>query len=108
MKIRKRKPLSQEKIQDIAWSKAIKERDNGCVIGVDCKGYLNAHHIVPREHRKWRWELDNGLTLCVKHHKFCIKLSAHRNAPSFLAWLHRHRPYVLALAYERSEEVWKE
>jgi predicted restriction endonuclease len=59
--------------QYIKWRKAVYKRDNyqcqwpGCKI----KKRLNAHHI-----RRWskypglRFSINNGITLCCKHHKF--------------------------------------
>jgi hypothetical protein len=67
----KRKALS-------AWSKAVRDRDQKCVI-CDRTDHLNAHHILPKENYK-EFMLDpiNGITLCPAHHKFS-KYSAHKN-----------------------------
>jgi hypothetical protein len=53
------------------WRKSVFERDNWkCKISnTDCKGILQAHHIL-----RWvdfpelRFNINNGITLCVAHH----------------------------------------
>jgi hypothetical protein len=58
-----------------------------------CKSpdHLNAHHILPKErYPHLKLELINGVSLCVRHHKFG-KLSAHTNAIWFSWWLEWHR-----------------
>lgn len=92
MKIKKTKVYNEEKLQDIAWSKNVKERDgHQCVI---CGDGLkpNAHHIIVREVRETRHDLNNGITLCVKHHKFSRVISAHNNSFVFFCWLEKNRP----------------
>lgn len=35
----------------------------------DCEGQLEAHHILPwRDHPELRYETNNGITLCHRHH----------------------------------------
>ena len=48
---------------------------------------LNAHHIYDRKIRALRWELDNGICLCVSHHKFGQEFSAHATPLPFIDWL---------------------
>jgi 5-methylcytosine-specific restriction endonuclease McrA len=80
--------------EDKAWALKIKERDNfECVI---CKSshYLNSHHLLPRERKDTKFDLLNGLTLCVKHHMFSREISAHNNPFAFFVWLQHNRPEV--------------
>lgn len=68
------------------WGIAVKDRDHhACVICGSIK-LINAHHIIPREIEDFRWDLDNGISLCPKHHKFSFKFSAHKNSFAFLLW----------------------
>ena len=79
---------------DILWAKAVKLRaKNQCEIVTDkrCsnrsgegqgKG-LNAHHIIGRSNFNVRWDIENGVALCVGHHVFSI-WSAHKNPFWFL------------------------
>jgi len=82
------KRLEQKKLQkdDREWSKKIREVYPECII-CGSKVRLNAHHIIPREIKKTRHELFNGVSLCPKHHKWGIN-SAHRNPLWFLLKLH--------------------
>jgi hypothetical protein len=53
------------------WMLAVKKRDSWkCRIGnCDCGGRLEAHHILPwRDYPELRYDINNGISLCVKHH----------------------------------------
>jgi 5-methylcytosine-specific restriction endonuclease McrA len=101
-KISKRKQLQEQKVLDEIWAKQIKTRDGyECVI---CGNVFapNAHHLVPREIKEYRYDLNNGITLCVNHHKFSRKLSAH-NAPfAFHLWLAKYKPEVYYEFYRKT------
>jgi hypothetical protein len=57
---------------DIAWARAVKRRDFGvCVLFYlgGCRGRLEAHHIRSWKHYPHlRYDVDNGITLCLAHH----------------------------------------
>jgi 5-methylcytosine-specific restriction endonuclease McrA len=44
---------------------------------------LQAHHIIPRNHHNTRWDLTNGVCLCLACHLFW----AHKNAIEFAEWI---------------------
>ncbi|NMD00601.1 MAG: hypothetical protein GYA62_12905 [Bacteroidales bacterium] len=75
----------QIKKLDELWSFAVKERDGFKCKFPNCKTdkYLNAHHIVKRQFKSLRWDLDNGITLCSGHHTFKNN-SAHVDEINFL------------------------
>lgn len=53
------------------WMISVKRRDNHkCKIAnPDCKGRLEAHHILSwRDHPELRYQTNNGITLCHFHH----------------------------------------
>jgi len=88
---------------DIAWSLAVKKR-----AGYKCEvcgktDTLNSHHIVGRRNHTVRWELDNGVCLCVSHHKFGLQ-SAHEDSPWFTEWLKENKPneykHIEAIKYD--------
>ena len=53
--------------------------------------FLNAHHIISRSNHAVRWDLDNGVSLCVKHHLFSYEFSAHKNPIEFIEWIKEYR-----------------
>ncbi len=80
-------PKGIDKKLDEAWSKAVKERD-----GYSCQycgktSQLNSHHIYSRSKKSTRWDIDNGITLCVAHHTFSSGFSAHKTPLEFIEWL---------------------
>ena len=84
---------SQIKTLDKQWSLLVKYR-----AGYKCEVCgknqnqvrLNSHHIIGRRNKRTRWNLRNGVCLCVQHHKFGIQ-SAHEDGPWFDKWLQKHR-----------------
>lgn len=53
------------------WAKQVKARDrHTCrIANNDCKGQLEAHHILNwKEHPTLRFDINNGITLCHAHH----------------------------------------
>lgn len=58
-------------LECIEWRESIFKRDNWrCRISnEDCKGQLEAHHILPwRGFPELRFDINNGITLCHHHH----------------------------------------
>lgn len=60
-------------VAHLAWARAVKRRDGGCVLRGcghgQCAGRLESHHIKPfRDWPELRYEVSNGATLCMKHH----------------------------------------
>ena len=77
---------------DHLWTEVVKIRDgNKCVICGDEK-YLNAHHLISRKVFKYRWKIDNGISLCPLHHNFSVELSAHTAPWGIEDWLKENRP----------------
>ena len=76
------------------WSQRVRDRaQNKCEwCGVQEK-YLNCHHIVSKKFRPLRYDLHNGVLLCVRCHKWGMH-AAHNNPILFLEWLiHIHPDY---------------
>jgi len=81
--------------EDKEWAYRVKERDLfKCVICGNPER-LNAHHIIVRENNETKFDIENGLSLCPKHHFFCRKISAHNNPLGLFLWLEKHRPVQL-------------
>ncbi len=71
---------------DNLWRDAVKFR-----AGMKCEYCgkttgLNSHHIFSRSNKKVRWDINNGICLCVLHHVFG-QFSAHKSPLEFAEWL---------------------
>ena len=102
---RSTKEQKEEKEKEALWSSEIKKRDGyACLI---CGSLYRpcAHHLVPREHKEFKFDLDNGLTLCCKHHKFSRVISAHNNPMAFFLWLQKYRYAQFVTAVERQIKI---
>lgn len=89
------------------WSTKVKERDgNHCVI-CQSTNYIHTHHLFPREIHELRFEIDNGITLCAKHHKYSLEISAHKNPIAFLLWITLNRKEQLMKLLEKYKEIKK-
>lgn len=86
------------------WSKAIRDRDNGCIICGEQK--TSAHHLIPKEFEKHRSNPENGVALCFKHHmRFNYGISPHSHGSGlFYLWLMRNRPDIIKWMDENWDE----
>lgn len=80
-------PKAVNKRKDNEWTKAVKQR-----AGFKCEycgktENLNAHHIFSRSNHSVRWDIDNGVCLCVSHHVFNSQFSAHKTPLEFIFWI---------------------
>ena len=58
---------------------------------------LHCHHLIGRGRIRYRFDLDNGMTLCPSHHKFNTSCSPHHDGPSsvgFHKWLESHERWL--------------
>jgi len=112
--IKKRMKLSltqlnkEQRELDDAWATMIKARDNWCCVICGNDYRVAAHHIIPRENKEYRYCPDNGVTLCVAHHKFSRIISAHNNPLAFSVWLARFLTPLSDLARQRTIKLLKE
>ena len=107
--VKKRSKKAEYKALDDMWKHKVKERDNYMcqvcnkkVEGRNC----HAHHILPRQFDKLRWDVANGITLCYQHHKVG-KFSAHMNAIWFYGWMHANKKAVLKYLIDKLSEYEK-
>ena len=106
-----KKPLTKGKLSkklDEAWSLSVKKRAGyKCeVCGIGESGHLNSHHIVGRRNRRVRWDVRDGVCLCVKHHRFGIE-SAHEDPLWFREWLEENRWEDYAYLYTVKNQIKK-
>lgn len=86
------KSLKKPKLEtlDILWSKVVKRlAGDKCEYCGKANG-LNSHHIFSRSNHSVRWELKNGICLCVSHHVFGL-FSAHKSPIEFVEWIKEKR-----------------
>ena len=78
---------------DTAWSLLVKLKAGmKCEIkGCTHKPTLNSHHVFSRKNRSTRWDVNNGICLCVGHHTMSSKKSAHGNPIWFTYWLEEYK-----------------
>lgn len=79
----------ERNLNDTAWSLSVKQRDGFKCVYCGATTYLNSHHIFSRNNLTTRYDLDNGITLCAKHHTFSKEFSAHQTPTEFTYWLER-------------------
>ena len=92
---KQKKERLERKKKDKIWAKMIKEKyHNKCIICGEEK-YLNAHHIIPKEIKKFRHDTINGIALCPKHHRFSFELSAHQNPVMFWRYIKKNHAQII-------------
>lgn len=64
---------------DELFSKLVRERDGRCQWPGCQSTKIYTHHIFSRRYLQTRWDMENGISLCVHHHS----LEAHNNAEEF-------------------------
>lgn len=102
----KQKKLDKRELKKklLEWSITVKKRDrNKCAICGDTN-YIHSHHIIPKEIKEFKLDIENGICLCALHHKYSYKNSAHKNPFAFMLWMVKNRPYVLKYLYDKLEE----
>lgn len=92
---------------DRHWARRVKERDNwSCVICGNGER-LNAHHIIPREVQETKLDVNNGISLCPKHHFFSRLISAHNNPLAMFMWMEEYKPMILEYLRNKQKEIWQ-
>jgi hypothetical protein len=77
---------------DVVWSKDIKIRAGfKCEYCGQSDKALNSHHIFSRSNKAVRHDMDNGICLCVGHHTFSSRFSAHKTPAEFIEWIKNYR-----------------
>ena len=90
-------PKIKRNKHDREWSKQVRERDDNKCAVCNSKAYIQAHHIIPIENKEFRFNLDNGISLCPLHHKWGNEISPHKNPLKFFMWMEEHRPKQLEI-----------
>ena len=93
-----------DRSKDIRWSREVRERDAMCMICQTSEKRLNAHHLIPKNFLKYRWDLENGIALCCHCHNFG-KFSAHKNPIWFANWLRENHGFKFLQVSQRLKEL---
>ncbi len=103
---RKKKPKKKSnKVLLKEWSVAVRARDGNVCAVCGKSQYVQAHHILAKKkYPPFKFELDNGLSLCCGHH-FGYRESAEGNPLWFARWLEKNRPQQFAKAWQRMETL---
>jgi hypothetical protein len=109
----KEKKLTKKRIRQLekrvrnkklkVWANTVKDRDNRKCAFCGVEKLLNAHHIVPRQIKEFMDDVNNGISLCPKHHKFSSEFSAHKNPFAFFLWFCKTRPQQ----FQKLAEDWE-
>lgn len=91
--------------EDMAWANAVKSRDEWKCVICGARERLNAHHIIVRENHATKFDIQNGLSLCPKHHFFCRQISAHNNPIGMFMWLEKNRPNQFNYCKSQMEKI---
>jgi hypothetical protein len=88
---------------DAAWWSAVHDLHPRCLMAHlrDCKGNLEAHHMISRSVLHSRHSILNGVILCSWHHKFSTTCSPHAAPVGFLREFRDRYP----LDFERIEAM---
>jgi hypothetical protein len=92
--VKRKKSTPEKKLNkklDEAWSKLVKlQAGNKCEY-CHKTTTLNSHHIFSRANYSVRWNTANGVCLCVSHHTFNRRFSAHLTPTEFTDWITQKR-----------------
>jgi len=84
------------------WRDLVKDRDNYTCQVCGKYGKSNqAHHIVGRSNHAIRWDMRNGVTLCVGCH-----MRAHNDPLGFTKWLMDYREDDYEYLLKKKNETW--
>lgn len=87
-----------EKACDTLWAQAVKKRDNYKCVRCG-KPAVHAHHIFSRRHKRTRWEIQNGISLCFYEHWYWVKSSEPDDKAEYLKLLEK-RVNIFDLKWE--------
>ena len=76
---------------DDAWALLVKLRAGNKCEYCGKISPLNSHHVYSRSKKSTRWDVINGVCLCVGHHTFSSSFSAHKTPTEFTEWIKENR-----------------
>jgi hypothetical protein len=79
-----------DKQLDNAWSLLVKLKAGNKCEYCGNRQSLNSHHLNSRAKMSVRWDVNNGICLCVNHH-IGSEFSAHKTSIQFTVWLIKYK-----------------
>lgn len=96
---------------DKAWGELI-HLEEQCLVNDNCKGNLEAHHLITRSKVTTRHAHENGVLLCSLHHKYSTECSPHTAPIQFSEFLRLNYPekyeWVLKNKFRNEKPNYKE
>lgn len=87
---KKRRASGKTNHLDNLWRFAVYKRAGDACEYCGSTGRLNAHHIFSRSGFSTRWDIENGVCLCVSHHMFG-NISFHKSPAEMIEWIKEKR-----------------
>ena len=78
------------RVLDKLWAELVRQRAMSKCEYCGKTSPLNSHHLFSRSNKSVRWDLENGMCLCVGHHAFGV-FSAHKAPIEFSEWVKEKR-----------------
>lgn len=102
-KIHAKKLLKRENNRRLKeWKEQSKDRDNHKCVMCGTDKMIQSHHILSyKMYPDYRYDLDNAICLCPKHHKYG-SVAVHINPMPLIKWMEVNRPQQLQLWRERT------
>ena len=79
---------SIEKDLDKLWAELVKQRDKGKCIRCG-KPAVHSHHIFSRRHKRTRWNINNGISLCFRDHWHWVNSSEPQDKQEYFDLIYR-------------------
>jgi len=104
-RVKKKIPLKDKKLNPrstywknkakSAWGEYFHTKYDRCAVCGQTWGKLDAHHLITKgSNTSLRYDPNNGMLLCVHHHQWDKKMSAHGTPAKFNEYLQEKHPLI--------------
>jgi len=73
--------------KDQEWALEVKRKAGFKCEKCNDRKILKSHHVITKGNKAVRWDVDNGVCLCRKHHTVSSSFSAHKTPKKFKKWI---------------------
>lgn len=81
-----------KKKADLLWGKYLHMTKRACLVCGKMNIQLEAHDLITRSNVLTRNDPDNGVILCIDHHRLNVKCSPHKGPKGFKKFLKKNYP----------------